>query len=293
MSTFNVYDYKALFKEHLKTICKMVNDKQFKIDDVNECNKYNKIKRFLINEEHEYEQSYELIESNKKLYSQLKNILNLYPKETIKFLYKKADNDEITVLNYIRSHNPKSYLEDLPFTYGDLTKYYGENDKNDRVYLLKSLGISKDQNVYMCYLRKNGEKEPTHEFLYNLSKFKDENNNRLLVIKWETDKHCKRELKGWRLYLSQNLPNPGVKLNFKIFGYYAIVMRLLKPVNIRNKLTYVDMGCQILSILQKLHRVGCHADIKPDNIMYENKNGRIIYYLIDMYLSEERYKPSK
>lgn len=281
----------TIINQHIDSIRKKLGRVDIENIDKMPESKRIKMKKYIERIKEEEQHSIELIMSNDYLYNQLKNILSLYPEKFVTYLYKQANNYEVKVLHYVRSQSPKKYFKKLKFTYKDLTKYYGINERGDKLFLIKPLSIASDQNVYMSYLKLRNEKEPTHEFLYNLSLIQHEGNERILVIKWDKDKIIKREITGWKYYLDENLPNPGVRTDFTIFGYSSVVMRLLKrSQEIRNPFTYVDMGCQVLDILKKFHRFACHTDIKPDNIMYELRNGRTIYYLIDMCIS---YKPEK
>ena len=45
---------------------------------------------------------------------------------------------------------PKPVINRYPFTYK--IKYYAENNNGDRLYLLKFIRISSNQNVYIQYL---------------------------------------------------------------------------------------------------------------------------------------------
>lgn len=188
---------------------------------------------------------------------------------------------ELLILNSLRYHNHKILDKyKIPFIFLPRTFYYAENSAGDKLYLLYSLGISYDQNVYLCYLCRKGEIEPTRGFLDSIPR------ENLRVMKWSDIHNTTREIENWLRCIELGIPHPEIELDFKFFGFYTIVSKPLRkslfPIKFDNKM-YVELGVQILSILQKLHKIGCHSDIKPDNIMCEiSSSGRPIYYLIDL-----------
>lgn len=271
-----ISDYRTLIKDNIDDVRSFLNNKNLRDLNVNE---ERRLLRYLKREQDEQDDNLDLIYNNSRIENQLYEMYRLLPDDFKKELNERSKKDRLIVYNYIRTHSYKIF-KNYPFTYGDKTKYYAENKNGDRLYLLKFLGVSVNQNVYLSYLIKSDERLPTNNFLNDC--LSDLSNSRIYVIKWDVDRHSIYEINIWRKYLEQNLPDPKIKTNFKFLGYNSIVMKLLSKIKIENKNTYVILGCQILDILRKIHRFGCHSDIKPDNIMCEKINGKTIYYLIDM-----------
>lgn len=226
-------------------------------------------------------------------------IYNLFPENVKKDIHDlsikisdKNNSSETNVLyNIIRYRCPKINFFHKNFPFNDYTKFYAENSLGDRLYLLKFIGISKKQNVFLTYSVKKEEKKPSNEELLNLKNYEYKNSNgrkKFRVLKWDSDKNINNEIRGWRECLENNIVCPDVELSYKFCGLTCISMKILSKIKYDNVKNFVNIGVQMLNVLQKFHKFGCHSDIKPDNIMCERvennqrKTYKNIYYLIDM-----------
>jgi hypothetical protein len=242
------------------------------------------------------------LERNHDLVIQLKNIYTTLPSEVRKKLkiytrqmfHQLFDNDpnsikyvskQMLLFNLIR-YRQASFFKDVPLPYRNYIHYFAKNDEGDKLYLLKFLGISSDQNVYLTYKVRKGEKID-HRTLQHLASqdleyMSDDNKDRLRVIKWHDTYHMNHEIQGWLKCKEEGIPCPGIDVSYTVMGFPAIAMSLLQDIEYDNEDSYIEMGCQILDILKKFHKFGCHSDIKPDNIMCYRDGDKITYYLIDM-----------
>lgn len=72
-------------------------------------------------------------------------------------------------------------------------------------------------------------------------------------------------------------PTPWFSKKFSLWGETVLVLELLQSLS-----RYDDevlVGCHVLDQLRYLHRVGCHSDLKPGNIM--KRVGKKEYFMID------------
>lgn len=134
------------------------------------------------------------------------------------------------------------------------------NSEGDEVLVETRIGDQADQNVYMGTMTKtNGDKLK-------------------VVIKWvdSLNDYPSREGKMWTQFAETCAQSPSFWTNFQLFGYTVFVIEELQPIERTDD--FVELGVQILDQLQKLHTFGCHADLKPGNIMKKGDK----FYLIDM-----------
>lgn len=106
----------------------------------------------------------------------------------------------------------------------------------------------------------------------------DEQYVRNVVIKWvdTLDHDINVEIRNWERFRDTGAQVPWFNGSFSIYGYPAFIIEELQPLQL-GKENIPELTTQILNQLQKLHTFGCHADIKPDNILKKDKK----YYLID------------
>ena len=151
------------------------------------------------------------------------------------------------------------------------------DQENNSVVVTKKLGKG-DQNVYFGVLYRNNE-EPLE-----------------VVVKWGTlNESVNNEIQNWTDFIAtytskgQVPDTPYIDDNFKIYGGYKImVIEKLQPISKEDDVQ--QLGIQILDQLQHLHEIGCHSDIKPDNILKRVTNSGTKFFLIDMGLiARKRY----
>lgn len=167
----------------------------------------------------------------------------------------------------------------------DIHHLYAFNEYEDRLYFLKSLAIDPTQYVYLTYLVKPGEEIPNLENitrLWNVKDYKNMDITRLKVIKW-TDmidsKPIQHEINNWVKVIEVGVDHPGINDTFTFWDFKVLTMDALRPITEKED-DWITVGNKFLDILVKLHSIGCHSDIKPDNIM-KSLDGKK-YYLIDM-----------
>jgi len=134
------------------------------------------------------------------------------------------------------------------------------NSDGDEVQVETRIGDQVDQNVYKGTMTKiSGEKMS-------------------VVIKWVDSlmDYPSREGEMWTKFAETGAQTPSFWTTFQLFGYTVFVIEELQPIDRSDD--FVELAVQILDQLQNLHTFGCHADLKPQNIMKKDDK----FYLIDM-----------
>lgn len=148
---------------------------------------------------------------------------------------------------------------------GILQRIYAYDDKGNKIYLLKSLAISYDQNIWLGKLISSDKSIKDKE----------------VVLKWSLQE-TQTEIDNWATVKSLGIPTPIIAGNFKLMDFPVIVLEKLYRLDATDD--PYKVGKSVLKDLSKLHKVCCHSDLKPDNIMKffpEDKNQEVIYYIID------------
>lgn len=148
---------------------------------------------------------------------------------------------------------------------GILQRIYAYDGKGNKIYLLKSLAISYDQNIWLGKLISSDKSVKDKE----------------VVLKW-TLQETQTEIDNWATVKSLGIPTPIIAGNFKLMDFPVIVLEKLYPLDATDD--PYKVGKSVLKDLSKLHKVCCHSDLKPDNVMKffpEAKNQEVIYYIID------------
>lgn len=184
-----------------------------------------------------------------------------YNKSQIEFIVNKVlskrDILEDTAINQDGEEVP---VLSLP---GILQRIYAYDGKGNKIYLRKSLAISSDQNVWL------GE----------LISFDKSINRKEVVLKWSLQE-TQVEIDNWATVKWLGIPTPIIDGNFKLMDFPVIVLARLYPLDATDD--PYKVGKSVLKDLSKLHKVCCHSDLKPDNIMkFIPEDKKAIYYIID------------
>lgn len=133
--------------------------------------------------------------------------------------------------------------------------------RGNRIIITKRLGTQPDQNVYEGILM------PPRGRI------------REVVVKWldQIDSDIQIEIDRWVKFKETGAQVPWFSGDFQIYGYKTLVLEKLKPISRSDNFSKV--GIQIIDQLQKLHQFACHSDIKPENILKDDKGK---YYLVDL-----------
>lgn len=157
---------------------------------------------------------------------------------------------------------------------------YAINSRGDRLYLIKSLGIQKDQDVYLGYVLPSLPSLPPipDNYIFDVHDLQPEN---MRVVKWSeteaTDVDIEDEMNNWESLIQIGIPNPDVEFDYTLWGFPVMVMSYMEPIDPKD---WRSVGHDILDCLQILHKIGVHNDIKPDNILRHPITGK--YVLMDM-----------
>ncbi len=156
-------------------------------------------------------------------------------------------------------HYPSMEVADILRRRDDL---YAVDAHGNRIYLVKSLGIDVDQRVLLGHVVSD-TKLPAR-----------------VVVKWtpepEPGKDVAEEIEHWKRVQSVGVRTPWLSFDFVFWGEPVLAIEFLQPLGPEDD--EFTLGAVLLPDLAKLHTVGVHCDIKPDNIM---KRGAHEYFLID------------
>ena len=155
--------------------------------------------------------------------------------------------------------------EPLPTDLNQLNKLFATSTDGTKVYFLKSLSIQSGQRVYECRMvSPTGQEYPDH-----------------YVLKWIPTIEggsILDEAEKWKRARDVGVKAPFFDDTYRFWGQPTLVMEKLRPLNKTDN--SVDIGLSVLEDLSKLHTIGIHCDIKPDNILC-SLHPPNIYYLID------------
>jgi hypothetical protein len=190
------------------------------------------------------------------IFEQLKDIL-------IRFNRHQLSSTEYSylILSEVKNLHPyPDRMAELVTTPEQLQKLYAIDNEGNRIYLVKSLSIQEDQNVYLGNL-----------------------NGREVVVKWIHSAEAvdiTKEINNWQTVLQFGIPTPWMSFDFTFWGTRALVLEklfVLDPMD-----NPYAVGVAILEALRKLSGNGVHSDIKPDNILKRvNEDGSAEYFLMD------------
>ena len=186
------------------------------------------------------------------------------------FYFKDWNNNNMHFLYFINELQFFYQFPDCQNGICDIHDLYAENVKGDRLYFIKCISISCGQHVYLTYLCSHGND-------YEIYNWGNAENHR--VIKWtDNPERIEQEMENWAKLKKVGVPCPVFDDRFYFCNKPVMTMQVLRSLNSGDD--YQKVGLQMLQILQKMHQIAIHCNIKPDNILADPKTGQ--YYLIDM-----------
>jgi len=142
-----------------------------------------------------------------------------------------------------------SMLEDFRSPENDVTEHKIYDEHGNTGILTKRIGVDPDQTVYECLI-----------------------DNKTKVVKWSED--IEEEIKNCKIV--SEIANHGYDYGWNFEGLPVLMMDKMEKINSKDDPYLV--GVDVLKFLQSFHKIGCHSDIKRDNIL-KNTDGK--YSLID------------